>query len=420
MATIVDNYVIAGAPGDNFDCDSTSGWGKGGNANSPATQSNRIEGNYSLALQTSDSGISYWYHDISSDYRFKITEKDLGLWFFYIKGKGDNYLVQDSSAVVLRLYFGGTSKYADYHLTEKGDLSLDFGWQMLMCSGTELNGGSVGGGHNGGSDFNLDIYRIEFRLNAANKIDRNLGLDAIFIGTSLEIQDGTESDPVTFYDLEDYTSYSRNGFPIGTVKIDGKLVNIKSSIKITNNGYLFEENKYLLFNQLSPEVKHHIKIENGTFKIGKLENNKPVNGCQIVKPENKNADIIVNSDGTFLCYNSKIYRWREIKLNGTCDLNYVDFDNCDIVKFNSINNKIIDSTIHDSKNDISSYSCEIDKDLDKFENVYIYNNDNGVLINEDCLLEEVKIQDSNNYDLSVLDGKTVSLENSNFSTIRRV
>lgn len=418
MADIEDNYIIVGASGDNLNCDDTGGWQKGGNANDPTQSSNKLEGDYSLGLQTSDKDESWWYHDITDGYRFKITEKDLGVWFYYIKGKGDNFLVQDSTAIVIKLFFGGTDKYAEYRVTEKGDLSLKFGWQMLMCSGTELNGGATGGGHNGGSDFDLDIHRIEFRLNCAVKVDVDLNIDAFFVGNTITINGGDNTDPITIEDIADYTFNTRS-FPIGTVEMSGKLANIKSGLTINNGGYVSAENIYLLFNQLSNEVKHNITITDGTFRIGKIENNKPLDGCQIVKPQGMTASILVDTNGVFEVYNSKFYRWEVIEFNGTCSLNLVDFDSCELVKFNSNNNSIEHISIHDSINNLYDYAMEVLSVFNLTNDILLYRCKDGIRFSENSELNNLKLLDNTGYDLDIIDSKTATIDNATYSTVRR-
>ena len=420
MATIVDDYIILGASGDNFDCDSTGGWTEGGNASAATTQSSpKVEGTNSLGLQTSGTGDCYWYHDISLGYRFKITEKDLGLWFFYLKGKGNNYLVQNSTAVVVRLYFGGTSKYADYRVTEAGDLSLEFGWQMLMCSGTELNGGSTGGGHNGTTDWDLDIYRFEFHLNVANKVDHNLGLDAIFVGTELEVQSGTSTTPVTIADLYDYTFSSRSGFPIGTVNLIDKLADIKSGLKITNGGYVAAEELYLLFNQGSSQVKHNLTITNGTFRIGRIENGNPIRGCQIVKPSGKSASILVDTSGNFEVYNSKFYRWTNIQVDGYCNFIQDDFDSNEVFICNSSSVNVSDCSIHNATTNSNDESVKILVNPNKFNNTLIYRNNDGLKGEANSTVSEITFLDNTGSDLVVKDSTTMTVLDSTYSTIER-
>jgi hypothetical protein len=416
---ITDDYVIAGASADNLDCDDTGGWQTGGNANAPTKNtSNYIEGSASLGLQTSGTGDASWYHDISAGSRFKITDVDLGIWFYYIKGKNNNFLTQDGTAIQIRLYFGGTSKYADYRLTKTGDLELDFGWQMLMCSGSDLNGGSVGGGHNGTTDFDLDIYRFELKLNVATKIDVDLGLDAIFIGTKITTSDGSSSAPATFSDLAHYAHVSRPNFPIGVIDVKKTLVNIKCGIDITG-GYLVSENEYLLFNQKSTEVKHHLNISGGTFRVGRNESGQyAILGGTLAKPLGKSADINVTG-GTFELYNSKFYRWSDIKFNSACLLNAIDFDSNDTVFFGSTGIEINTIVIHDSVDILRDNALQFDANPTSVDRIFIYKCKDGCRFTANTTLIKYIAQDIVNYDIWVDDGVTVHLRNSVCNTMKR-
>ena len=321
---ISDNYSIIESA---FSCDSTDGWGKGGNASDPTSEtSGQVEGSGYLGLTTSDTGDSYWYHDIVN--RFKITETSLGLWFRYVKGKGANYLVQDGSALVVRLYFGGTSKYADYRLTEKGDIDLKFGWQPFIISGTNLNGGSVGGGHNGTTDFYLDIYRFELHLNVSNKVDKPLGLDAVFIGTQIEITD----QAYTLNDLARYTFVDRS-FPIGTIENDGNMNNVKSTLKIGSGATLSQSSKFIFMNQFSTEVKTDIIVDSG----GKID----FDNCFVSKPDGYSASILC--DGVAEYYGCKFLNFDTIEFTKS---SICDFANCSNVVAKGSDTKEY-CTIHD-------------------------------------------------------------------------
>jgi len=416
---ITDNYTIVGHSDDNFNCDAVDGWVKGGNAEDPTAEDNKVEGDKALGLTTSDKDESWWYHDITEGNRFKIIEQDLGLWFFYVKGKGDNVLVQDSTALVIRLYFGGTDKYADYRLTEQGDKSLAFGWQMLMCSGKALNGGSVGGGHDDAADWELDIHRFEFRINCANKAENPLGLDAIFVGTHIVIDDGDEDTPVTMEDLEAYTMETRDGFPIGTVQISGRLVNIRSGVTITG-GYVLAQNMYLLFNQLSSEVPHNVLIDGGILRIGTYIDGKAYNGCQIVKPEDRTGSFTVGTSGVLEVYNSKFYRWDTIEIAGNSRVVYSDFDSNDELLVTSEDVHIRDITVHDATSNNSIYAMRITANTTDVEGVMVYRNTNGVLFSADSQVKELILLDIVDYDVTVQDGYTPRLTDSDYTSIRRI
>ncbi len=418
---ITDDYVILGASGDNFDCDDTGGWTKGGNAEDATAEDNRVEGDKALGLTTSDTGDCYWYHDIADGSRFKITEKDLGIWFYYIKGKGANFLVQDSTAIMVKLYFGGTSKYAEYRLTTTGDLELDFGWQMLMCSGTNLRGGEIGGGHDDADDWNLDIHRFELHFNVANKVDVPLGLDAVFIGTEIDTSDGDETTPTTFEALWDYAYNTRSGFPIGVVDVNKNLVDIRCGIKVSG-GYLASENQYLLFNQFSSEVKHHVNVTDGTFRVGRLEKSKyPMLGGGIAKPAGMSANFMVGANGAVEIYNSKMYRWTDIHLDGACNLGSVDFDSDETVFVGNSAVTWYNITIHDATNTLRNQAVEVQVSTESLKKIRVYNCKDGIHVtSDDCKLFDVILTDNTDYDVGVTDAKAVAFVNSTLSTMRRL
>lgn len=433
MADFSDDYAIVGASGDNFDCDSTGGWGDGGQANAVATSTDRVEGSASLELVAGGSGDAYWYHDVSSGYRFKITEKDLHFWFRYVKGKGDNFLVQNSTAVVIRLYFGGTSKYADYRCTSSGDLELKFGWQLLSASGTNLRGGSTGGGHNGGSDYNLDIYRIELHLNFANSNDTPLNMDCWFVGTTISVTSGTTTTPKTLSDLITYSN-TRTAFPLGLVSKLGNLAYIRSGLTIGNGSsgtgneghfkFLFN---FVLMKQLSQEVKHHLTVKNYSSLVsGEIETGSDgsyyVRGCQIVLPPSMYSDINVENGGTLKLYDSKLYRWRYIYLGGSGDtastvhLYSVDIDSCECVYFRANTLNLYNTSIHDSTSNNVQQACEFHVSPDTSDLIKLYRNSEALHARETVTVSNCTIGDNSNYDIGVLEGKTLTMHNSVFSS----
>ena len=429
MADFEDDYVIAGASSDNFDCDSTSGWSTGGNATGFGTNtSDKKEGSASLNLEASSSGDSYWYHNVSSGSRFKITEKNLHFWFKYVKGKGDNFLVQNGTAVVIRLYFGGTSKYADYRCTSTGDLELNFGWQVLSASGSNLRGGSTGGGHNGGTDYDLDIYRIELHLNFANKNDTGVfNMDAWFIGTSVSVKKGTSSSPATMSELKTYMNSTRTAFPLVLINITGNLIDLKSKLIVgdssTSVGYLKITNSYLHSNQLSDEVSLGVLVYSGAcLQIGDKEvgsdDNYYVRGCTIVLNDDRTPEstsFVVYGDAKI--YNTKIYNFKTVVFDegasgDEIELQNVDIDTVTYVSFGTFTTaKNVD--IHNTLT--NSYSV-VFTDVDSFSTsgLNVYRNTNGVRFNASITVNGLDITDVTGNQLVLKDSTTVNVVDSYF------
>ena len=422
---ITDNYAMIGASGDNFDCDSTSGWVKGGNAEDPTTQSNRVEGDNSIGLTTSDTGYSWLYHDISAGNRFKITELDVGMWFYYIKGKGSAFLSNNNTAVAIRLYFGGTDKWADYYTTEHGNRSLAFGWQLMMVSGSERNGGDVGGGHNGGSDFDLDVHRLEFRLNVDKKIDVPLGIDCFFVGNTITVTDGDEGSPIDVSTLEDYTFNSRPGFPIGTVKVTGNLINMKSGLTIDGGGFA-AENKYVLFNQMSPEVKHELNVVNGGYCRFGVKNTidgrgLAVKGCYVVKPSNGRANMYVDGTSKLVGVNSKFLQWSIVKLSGTIEMLTVDVSNCEEFVLDGSTCDIDGIKVHDNTNLYSNCAVRIMSEPGgTVKNMMIYNVVDGIYADDDVMFDTLEVYDESGKSIKMLNGVNVQVVNSIIGDIEQV
>ncbi len=423
MATITDNYTLVGSSSDGFDCENKGDWTTGGDATISDNTDSKVQGSQMIGLQGKQGDNNTWTTDVSSGSRFKITEKDLGMWFFYIKGKGANFLVQDSTAIVVKLYFGGTDKYAEYRMTDTGDLELNFGFQMLMCSGKNMNGGSIGGGHNDGSDWDLDIYRFELQLNFANDTTADLGLDAVFIGTEIQVESGSSSTPVTVQDLYEYTNKDRTDFPTGVVALNKKLANINCGVSI-DGGYLVAENIYLLFNQNSVEVKHDIHVKDGTFRIGRIEvgsdDSYSMLGCQVVKPSGLSSNIQVDANGSLEAYNSKFYRWEDIHLGGTTKLSAVDFDTNGTVFIENTGVEFIDISIHNNTGNLRDNAVTFDANPAIGKALKVYRCIDGVYFNEDVVVTDVDVTDTTGYDIGVQEANSVSLVSSSYTTIRRI
>jgi hypothetical protein len=441
MADFTDNYAIVGGASDYFNCESTSGWSTGGVATSFQTGTEHVQGTYSLELQSSGSGTANWYHDLSLGYRFKITEKDLHFWFKYVKGKGANFLVQDGTAVVIRLYFGGTTIYADYRCTESGDLELNFGWQVLSCSGNNLRGGSTGGGHNDGSDWELDINRIELILNFANSTDTPLNMDCWFAGNSITITNGDETSPCLLSDIVTYSNNTRSDFPLGIVNLKGALFDIKSGLiigdglsGIGHQGYLVADSTFIYLHPLSKYVSHNLTInEYSTFISGKKEtdssNNYYVSGNIIVTNLYDNdygSNIYMETSSYCYLYDTKLYNFSQITLGSlstpstTVDLYDVDIDTfkklylySDSVSLNSVDIHDDVATSYDPTNGFVISSSPI-----LSENINIYRCYVGITFVYSDIISNCTITDITDSHISIHDTYSPILIDSIFDTTK--
>ncbi len=292
--TYTDNFAIIGKAADDFDCDGVGGWTAGGTANTPiATNSARKQGTLSLELRGT-AGLMTYSHDLgpTDGDRMKVYNELLCSYLRYSKGKGASYLAADGSAIVWRLFFGGTTDYADYRPTDNGDESLVFGWNLLQVSGTELNGGvpnfaivnagsfvsgreyiittvgntnwaliggpssaetgdrftATGSGSGTGAasdttstDWDRFIHRIEVRITLANANDKDsedapILMDCWFSGTKFIVSEGTVGGTqVDLDDLNDWARNTRSGFPVDLIDVvEDVFVDLRAGIDVGN------------------------------------------------------------------------------------------------------------------------------------------------------------------------------------------
>ena len=143
-----DDFAIIGAAGDDFDCEAVTGWSTTGGVTPILLNSDNRGGSNSVEMRAASTGVSTWQHDVgSADVdRFKISEETLNFWFRYSKGKGASYL-GDGSTLEVRLFFGGTTDFADYRPLDNADEELLFevtrGNEIDLPAGERLPAGAV-------------------------------------------------------------------------------------------------------------------------------------------------------------------------------------------------------------------------------------------------------------------------------------
>ncbi len=464
-----DDFAIIGGTGDDFDCEATTGWSTTG---SPQTlnlslNTDSVQGTNSIGLRCGGTtpGIRACFHDISvAGDRFKVAGTGaitLNFWFRYSKGKGAAYLTSTGTAVVVRLYFGGTTDWADYRLTSNGDDELQFGYQVLQLSGRNLNGGSTSGTwSNTASNWERDIHRVELRLDFATTNDSTtndppLLMDCWFGGTKVIVSEGTTGGtPTTLQDLVDYQTLggTRTGFPLGLINLDEVFCTLRCGLDIgngsnglNNEGYLQITETFLLFNQWSAQVKHNITVKNfSQLDFGEGESvtgaagttTVAVRGCQVVMPSDREdeisttlpaaSDITVENGGIFKAFNTKFFRWRDIFLGAASDtsseveLNEVKFDSCETIYFraNTLDMAALIEIYNNSAND-RDHCAEMIVSPDSNEDLLVHDCIQGIHFRETLTMPNYRAQNvdkagGTNYDLAVLEGKTVTLVDSVF------
>ncbi len=445
---ITDDFDFIGAATDDFDCDASTGWTPGGSAKTgagePATNTLGVDGGTSIDLVADTVGECTWTHDIGSGNRFKITEKVLNMWFYYLKGKNaDPYIGTGNNAISIRLYFGGTVKYAEYWVAPGGDNVLIFGWQPFTISGKNMNGGSVAGGHNNGTDWELEIHRIVFviQFNLANDAggagtnypETPLRMDNWEIGTKLVVSDGTPTVPIGFADLVSYSNGTgRTNGPIGMVQARDTFINIKCGIDIgdgtdgAGEGNISDDGKFILFNQWSEEVKANLKVTEFSslilgIKEAGTDGNYAVSGCQIVLPASRFSDITIEDGAVLRLYDCKIYRWRDVFFGGatettgsTAELNRVQLDSCETAYFRATNLDLQDIEIYNNTANTRNQCAEMSVSPDTCSNLLVHDCAEGIHFRDDITIEEYFAQDNDGADLAILSNKTLTVVNGFF------
>lgn len=443
---ITDDFNFIGAAADNFDCDVVTGWTQGGNGNAVAVDATGgVDGGACLNLVASNPGECTWYHDVTAGSRFKITEKVLNMWFYYLKGKNTTpFIGTGDNAIVIRLYFGGTAKWADYYVAPGGDNVLSFGWQPFTISGKNLNGGVLGGTHNDGTDWELEIQRVmlvcQFTEDndaggvASNSPETPLRMDNWEVGTKLIVSNGTPSVPIGFGDLVSYSNGTgRTNGPLGVVQAIDTFVNIKCAIDVgngsdgTNNeGNIADDGKFILFNQTSLEVKANLTVKNfsslvlGTKEVG-VDGNYAVSGCQIVQPASRFADISVENGGILRLFDCKVFRWRDIFLGAASDtgsiveLNRVQFDTCETVYFRATTLNLQDIEIYNNAANDRNQCAEMSVEPDSCANFLVHDCAEGMHFRDTLTIDGYFAQDNDGPDLGILSNEIVTIVNGFFT-----
>lgn len=460
-----DDFGVVGAPADNFDCDATGGWtalsgtDPGGTFQAATIALNTIQpltgtGCLSIKSGNATAGLRGYFQDVSAGSRFRIDQVTLNVWFNYAKGKGAQILTSTSGAVRLRLYFGGTTDWAEYNLTDTGNDELNFGWQVLQCSGRNLNGGAVSGTWvNTASNWERDIFRVAIIFDVLNPndagADPGLLVDTFFVGNQITVSEGTTGGvPASLDDLVGYQEIggTRANFPLGLVNVDGPNVILRSSLRIgngsngTNNeGYLQFLSNNLLFNQWSAQVKHNITVTNfSQLDFGEGEpvtgvlgtRTAAVRGCQVVMPSDREdevsttlpaaSDVTVENGGILNANNTKFFRWRDLFFGAASDtssevnLANVIFDSCETAYFRSNTLNLTNIEIYNNAQNDRNHCAEMIVTPTSCNDLLVHDCNEGIHFRATLDLPTYRAQDNTVYDLAVLEGVTVELGDSFF------
>lgn len=438
-----DDYVIIGAASDDFDCEAVTGWTQAGSATGTLSTSTEqvIQGTTSIELRGAN-GVGTYTHDIGVGDGWSITDTTLYFWFYYAKGKSAAILTSTADAVVIRLFFGGTTDFADYQCTASGDEELINGFQLLSASGKNTRGGTFNFTDTD-ANWNREIRRVQLRLNytaAGNDATGGLTpeppifMDCWFTGSTIRVEGGTRNAPKTFEQLRDYSaiagsrdSSSATSFPLGVVEVNNAEVTLQTGVQVGNgtcNGWLATEGKSIFINQGSPETKNPIVIDaNSGITLGEKESgqrNYAVRGNIVFQTDSAQADFQVKDRGAAEIYDTKFFKFRNLffgdstDTDSIIDLNRVTVDTSETAYFYSKNLFLEDVEIYNCRENLTNYAAVISESPKSSSNILLHDNNEGVFINNTITIEELKCQDNTNFDIVLLEGDSATVVNSVF------
>lgn len=447
MADFNNNYTTIN------NCTSASAWNTNGtgrsvfvDSNVPTVDSQKGSSNV-IRLESSNTGVVSWYLNLTGAQQFDVTERDFVLWFYYLKGKDAQYLKDAESSLKIRFYYNsGTSNWLEWQMG--GNNSVRFGWNCIKVSGysswrdeTELSNASASGGtktYNNYSTYSGDVTRMDIICDFENANYKTewgtnyqvpFACDHIRHGTHIIVGGGSEVSPLTVGDTSSGLVKYNNDYGLGVVKKNGQFLKLDCGLKIGDNttsnsagttltGHFKVEDFFVLNNQLSDGVKHTWEILNSsTLRIGEKDtsgtNDYAIKGCQIVVPTGRFPDFTCASGCKLKLYNSKLYRWNDISLDGTVDILVADLEYNENVELKSTSIDIENTEIHHNAQQSQNHCGSVTAQPNTFNDVKIHHCKEGLDFNASSLsISNYWAKDNTDYDLK--SHQALTLINSTF------
>ena len=362
---------------------------------------NPQEGTTVAQILSNGAGRGFARRDLGAGNTFDLTLNDLTWWYFYVKGKGDAILTDIPGSgewpVSVRVYSDASpgTNWAEWDLA--GNDTLIASWNFFTISGDTPTR------TNGTVPTYTAIRHVEFRFDFARSTaggflssDEPTGLDFIKYGNTITVTGGDGVDPAGTPD--DLFAWSEgdpadrvNDPAWGLVIKEDVFNSILAALDFGNGTAATEfeaQNQFFLNRSFSDTVAHNIRVRNnatvtsGTKDVG-TQATYAIEGCQFVTPAVAEdgstgiptSDFIVESGGTFLGYNTKIFRYDLIDFNdASCELIGCDLANNDFVRIDAAL-LIQDCLIHDAVG--SGFAGAISAAA-TFINTQIFNNTRGL------------------------------------------
>ena len=280
---------------------------------------------------------------------FDLTDQVLSWWFFYVSGKGDQFLGANSNSIQVRVYDVAPASrgtvWAEWDLKGPqpdgdGHDSLNASWNFFYISGD--NPTRVGGG---GAPNYAAIRTIEFRFEV---IDLNnspgfgsdplwFGIDFVKRGKNIVVTGGTAGTPLNFEDLFDWSNgdiANRVTDPdYGLIQKNDVLVTSIAGLEIGDGAtttHWADRNIIYFFDLFSDAVNLEYRVKNnalthrlGTKSVG-VDDTYAIEGCFLFAPETCRdgssgasvIDFIIEGGASFNnvneIYGGKLFRARNV------------------------------------------------------------------------------------------------------------
>lgn len=359
---------------------------------------------------------------------FDVEAKNFVTPMNYSKGKTAQFISDLVSGLRLRLYFGGTNPattpWAEWN--QGGNLDLPFGWSPYYASGRTAD--ALGNGHNGGSDYGLDVQRIAVVIDQANNNsgsnDPPFLVDFMHAISVIRMTGGTLGAPLTEADVLAYDAANNLGVVLQDRSQKGLIT--RCGIEAgdgTTAGFLAFEGLAILNDQLSDEVEQVWRVRSGSgMRLGVLEtgvdSTYAVNGCQLSCPPTRNPNFEVDDGATFEAYDTLFFRWGEINVGavggttGSRTLRLVDIDACESLNLNQAGS-YTEYELHDNAQRVQQHAGEFLVTPTDSSGL-IHNNAEGVHFRETATWRDLVFDDNTSQDFRVLSNTTPTFVNCDF------
>ena len=363
---------------------------------------------------------------------FSIKTYEVGFWILNPKKdkNSDDVVANQEDGIFLRLY-SSNGNYADYFQPQHRlkDGTWKGGWLYLRASG-----GPGDEDRNSGTWTDNDcenINKVAVIINSGNgdttdKDSGKFGVDWAKYYDKIIITGDNSNNPWTLEDIYNTDKDKDSGGGVwGVVEKSVDFYRFFCGLQFGdgNSGKFKSENEYIYLDQLNETQKFHILLkENFELTLGEKEIKEEIyvkKGINITA--NGYPDFNVEDNTALNIFDTKIQGFNQIYFgNGnstSIEIIKSDFYNNKYIIFNG-SGIIIEKTRIYSDKDKSFDGGEINN-LQKMKNVNVFNLNNGLIFNNNFLIEKYKCE-NNIYDIIVKDGKEVTLLNSYFSSMKRI